>query len=259
MSTSNVYSPDTDISFNDNIVKPLETTTTSIVKTPLIPFWGEDPNILLQSFDYFPVDSMTYNQNLNAISRLIILITFIGFVFTRNFRLIIIGAITLAAIYILFIIQQNNEKSRLLKKEDFKNPTKEMIKNKPNFIDNTFDEPSVTNPFSNVLIPDYEYNLNKKPAPPSFNMNINDEILRKAKQTVADLNPDQPDISDKLFRDLGEQYVFEQSLRPFYSTASTTIPNDQQAFAEFCYGSMISCKEGNPFACARNLSRYTNV
>lgn len=211
MSTSNVYSPDTDISFNDNIVKPLETTTTSIVKTPLIPFWGEDPNILLQSFDYFPVDSMTYNQNLNAISRLIILITFIGFVFTRNFRLIIIGAITLAAIYILFIIQQNNEKSRLLKKEDFKNPTKEMIKNKPNFIDNTFDEPSVTNPFSNVLIPDYEYNLNKKPAPPSFNMNINDEILRKAKQTVADLNPDQPDISDKLFRDL-ENNMFSNNL-----------------------------------------------
>ena len=74
-----------------------------------------------------------------------------------------------------------------------------------------------------------------------------------------DLNPSQPDLADKLFRDLGEQYVFEQSLRPFYSTASSTIPNDQQAFAEFCYGSMVSCKEGNPFACARNLTRHTNV
>jgi hypothetical protein len=37
-----------------------------------------------------------------------------------------------------------------------------------------------------------------------------------------------------------------------------TIPNDQGAFAEFCYGSMISCKEGNNFACARNMSHYTN-
>jgi hypothetical protein len=144
-------------------------------------------------------------------------------------------------------------------KENFKNPTKDLLKQKSVSIENTFDESSSTNPFSNVLIPDYEFNPDKKPAPPCFNMNVNDEILKNAKQTVIELNSGQPDIADKLFRDLGEQYVFEQSLRPFYSTASTTIPNDQKAFAEFCYGSMISCKEGNPFACARNLSRYTNV
>ena len=80
----------------------------------------------------------------------------------------------------------------------------------------------------------------------------------EAKQLVVKSNPNQPDIADKLFKDLGEQYVFEQSLRPFHSNPSTTIPNDQQAFAEFCYGSMVSCKEGNPFACARNLTRHTN-
>ena len=62
----------------------------------------------------------------------------------------------------------------------------------------------------------------------------------------------------KLFKDLGDQYIFEQSLRPFNSTSSTTIPNDQGAFADFCYGSMVSCKEGNMFACARNLARHTN-
>ena len=75
---------------------------------------------------------------------------------------------------------------------------------------------------------------------------------------MSELNPDQPDISDKLFRDLGEQYVFEQSLRQFTSNPSTTIPNDQAGFAEFAYGSMVSCKEGNLFACARNLPKYTN-
>jgi hypothetical protein len=105
---------------------------------------------------------------------------------------------------------------------------------------------------------DYEYNPNKKPAPPAFNKNVNDTILKQAKQLVSEANPDQPDIADKLFKDLGEQLVFEQSLRPFNSNPSTTIPNDQAAFADFCYGSMISCKEGNKFACARNLSRHTN-
>jgi hypothetical protein len=67
------------------------------------------------------------------------------------------------------------------------------------------------------------------------------------------------DIADKIFHDLGEQLVFEQSMRPFYSNPGTTIPNDQTSFAEFCYGSMVSCKEGNKFACARNLGRYTNT
>ena len=121
-----------------------------------------------------------------------------------------------------------------------------------------FDAPKSSNPFSNVLMSDYDYNPDKKPAPPSFNQDVNEEILTSAKKMVQEINHDQPNIQDKLFRSLGEEMVFEQSLRPFHSTSSTTIPNDQQAFAEFCYGSMISCKEGNPFACARNLARHTN-
>jgi hypothetical protein len=238
MSTPNLI----DLSFNNTPPKDL-------------PFWSENPNILFQ-FPYiteiFPVDAMSYNQNLNAISRLVILFTFIGFIFTKNIRLLFIGAITLFSIYILYYMQ-------LKKKESFKDAAQEFLKDKIPSYNDTFMSPTTTNPFSNVLISDYDYNPNKKPAPPSFNIQTNNDILENAKKMVSDLNPDQPDIADKLFRDLGEQYVFEQSLRPFYSTASTTIPNDQQAFAEFCYGSMISCKEGNPFACARNLSRYTNV
>lgn len=123
---------------------------------------------------------------------------------------------------------------------------------------NVFDKPNSNNPFSNVLIPDYEYNPGKKPAPPAFNENTNDQILEQAKKLVSELNPGQPDIAEKLFRDLGEQYVFEQSMRQFSSNPSTTIPNDQTGFAEFCYGSMVSAKEGNLFAAARNLPRYNN-
>ena len=122
----------------------------------------------------------------------------------------------------------------------------------------TFDSPSSSNPFSNVLLPDYDYNPEKKPAPPSFNANVNQSILDQAKQLVVEQNPGQPDIANKLFKDLGEQFEFEQSLQPFYSNSATTIPNDQAGFADFCYGCMVSCKEGNLFACARNLDRYTN-
>jgi len=46
--------------------------------------------------------------------------------------------------------------------------------------------------------------------------------------------------------------MFDRSMVQFNATANTTIPNDQKSFAEFCYGDMISCKEGNALACTRS-------
>ena len=236
-----------------------------------IPFWSENPNILLQSnyiFEFFPIDSMSYNQKLNAISRTVFILTLISFLFTRSFRILIVGTITLVAIYLLHynntLEKEKTNRGSLQYKENFANPALEILKEKgvnmdsTNIDTSTFDTPVSSNPFSNVLLPDYDYNPQKKPAPASFTQNNGNEILKQAKQLVVDANPGQPDIADKLFKDLGEEFVFEQSLQPFYSNAATTIPNDQAGFADFCYGSMISCKEGNLFACARNLDRYTN-
>jgi hypothetical protein len=223
----------------------------------LVPFWAEDPNVILNTkyiTEFFPVEKMTYNQQLNAISRTILLLTLITFALTFKTRILIIGAITIGAIYMLFHYHKKEAK----KNEGFENPALAVLEAYPTDPIETFDAPTDTNPFSNVLLPDYDYNVQKKPAPPSFNVNVQNTILAQAKQLVIDQNPGQPDIAKKLFTDLGEQFEFEQSLQPFYSNASTTIPNDQAGFADFCYGSMVSCKEGNLFSCARNLDRHTN-
>jgi Family of unknown function (DUF5762) len=237
----------------------------------LVPFWSENPNIIFNSkyiMEFFPIESMTYNQKLNAISRTILFLTIVSFVYTRSFRILFIGAITLFSIYLLHYYHvKESQKNVGLKNKvegfegtegEFQNPALEVLKDYPTNPITTFDAPSSENPFSNVLMPDYDYNPKKKPAPPAFNTNVNATILDQAKQLVIDQNPGQPDIADKLFTDLGEQFVFEQSLQPFYSNPATTIPNDQAGFSDFCYGSMVSCKEGNLFACARNLDRYTN-
>lgn len=232
---------------------------------PDIVFWSENPNILFQKdmiFEFFPIHSMGYNQKLNAISRVIIILTIISFLFTRSFRILVIGSITLGAIYLLHLYKKSEEEKKASKTpekklEAFENPALEVLSHYQTD-PSTFDKPTINNPFSNVLIPDYDFNPNKKPAPPAFNENINDSILDNAKKLVQSANPGQPDIADKLFKDLGEQFIFEQSLQPFYSNPSTTIPNDQAGFADFCYGSMVSCKEGNLFACARNLDRHIN-
>jgi len=236
-------------------------------KKRIIPFWGENPNILLDGrfiFEFFPIETMSYNQKMNSVTRTIILLTILGFIFARNIRILLIGLITVGIVFIMHyyhtIEKDKKDKVKSKQTEGFDSgPAYDhLVKQGIPIRNDLFQEPDSSNPFSNVLMTDYDYNANKKPAPPSFNSNINSKILNEAKQLVQDANPDQPDIADKLFKDLGEQLVFEQSLRQFNSNPNTTIPNDQTAFAEFCYGSMISCKEGNNFACARNMSHYTN-
>ena len=143
----------------------------------VIPFWYENPNIFFQYpyvFEFFPVDCMTYNQKLNAISRTILILTLLSFLFTRRVRILIIGAIILVSIYLLhFYKTKEEEKTNELKQktnaaetiEGFENPGLEVLKKYPNLQTQVvFDTPTSSNPFSNVLIPDYEYNPNKKPA-----------------------------------------------------------------------------------------------
>ena len=228
-----------------------------------IPFWGDNPNVILQSdyiFEFFPVEEMTYEQKLNAISRGVIILGIVGFLLTQNVRMLIVSVLTLVSIFLFRMhTERENEKKKKVIEEKFENPADTVLKSASVLRDvNVFESPDSSNPFGNALVTDYEYNPNKKPAPPAFNSGISDQILDKAKTLVKELNPDQPDISDKLFKDLGEQYVFEQSLRQFTSNPSTTVVNDQTGFADFCYGSMTSCKEGNLFSCVRNLPRHTN-
>lgn len=227
----------------------------------IIPFWSDNPNILLNNdfmFELFPVEKMSFEQKLNAISRLVVLLTLMSFFYTKSVRILLIGAVSLFFIFMLHKSKtvENNEIKK--KKEGFSNEEGSPADPfKTADLKDVFREPDSTNPFGNVLVTDYIYNPKRKPAPPAFNQKVNDDIIEQAKEVVRKSNPDQPDITEKLFKDLGDQYVFEQSLRPFHSTASTTIPNDQQSFSEFCYGGMVSCKEGNAFACAKtNAGNY---
>jgi Family of unknown function (DUF5762) len=218
-----------------------------------IPFWTENPNIIMnQEFitEFFPTTEMTFNQKLNAISRSIILMTIVVTMITRSIRVVVGAILTLGSIVLLHHYHKNQEE------ESFSNPALDTLKQNNKPIGDVFDTPTSSNPFSNVLITDYEDNPNKKPAPPLTGAKAYNDVLNNAKKLVDEANPDQPNVSDKLFHSVNEKLNFEQSLRPFHSTASTTIPNDQGAFAEFCYGSMKSCKEGNLFACARNTSHY---
>lgn len=212
-------------------------------------FWGDDPNVLIKTIDLFPSDSMNFTEQINALTRFILLFSFLLSLIFQKSSFFLIGCLTIFIIWVYFVTRPFYQK-----KEGFE------IQSKNGLVDLTdkqvFDTPHSKNPFSNVLLTDYVDNPFKLPAPPCDEPNHATNILQKAKDMVKKANPTFPNISEKLFKNLGDQYQFEQSLQPFYSNSSTTIPNDQKAFTDFCYGDLISCKEGNVFACARNLPRY---
>lgn len=239
-----------------------------------VPFWAENPNILMNPTyltEFFPSGDMSYNQKMNAITRMILVLTLFIYFITGKTRSILFGILSIGLVYLVHYYSVDRKKQ---KTDTFTGLGGQTKKDSPALAvlgekadsdliapTEVFQQPSANNPFSNVLLTDLNGNPEKKPAPPAYNDQTNQNILLAAKEAVMIANPGQPDISDKLFKDLGEQLTFEQSMRQFYSTPSTTTPDDQKAFAEFCYGSMISCAEGNKFACARNAAamRHTFV
>lgn len=225
-----------------------------------VPFWSKNPNIIFDKdhiLEFFPTEEMSFNQKLNAITRVVLLMTVGTFAYTQHVQILLVGATSLFFIFMLYQYRIADGKDEGFEMSPVLIDT--GVDTTHANMDSVFQAPSSNNPLGNVLVTDYLYNPKRKPAPPAYNESVSANITEKAKQMVIDNNPNNPDIADKLFKDLGDQYMFEQSMQPFYSTASTTIPNDQEAFTEFCYGSMVSCKEGNAFACAKNNSTKYNL
>ena len=222
-------------------------------------FWLNNPSILLKQSDIselWPASTMTPERKINAITRLVVILTLLGYLITRKEKFLVTGAITLVVIVILYFIQSKKNKEV----EGFVNP--DMNPDAFKLSKNTFmhTQPSITNPAMNVLLTEIVDNPERKPAElayePIVNADINKQTIDMVKKNFND-----PNIDVRLFKDLGDSYTFDQSMRTWYATANTQIPNDQGAFAEFCYGDMISCRDetNNEEACMRNAPpRWTN-
>ena len=143
-------------------------------------------------------------------------------------------------------------------KEGFSKMKEESEKTIPlnKFLKKDFSPTTPANPLSNALLTDIEDNPDKKSAPPSFQRDVYGNINTNTKEMIKHVNPDSKDIDEKLFSTLGENFDFDMSMRQFYSTPNTRIVNDQGAFAQYLYGNMPSCKEGDVIQCASNNQRY---
>ena len=215
-------------------------------------FWSNDPTILFRKdslFEVYPTEKMSYEEKVNAITRLVIYISILGYLATMNSRLLIAGAVTLLGIFIFGKMQKQKITREMLKEnfevpvdptsDDFTPQSKAVMK----YIKGEFQEGTKKNPFSNVLLTDIMDNPTKKSAPPSFNPEVEQDITKNIKNTVQMLNPTLKNSSQQLFGDLADQFDLDQSNRAFYSTANTRVANDQGAFGKYLYGDMPSSKD----------------
>jgi Family of unknown function (DUF5762) len=236
-----------------------------------IPFWSNEPTILLNKNyigELWPTPKMTYEQKLNAVSRLVILLSILGFIFTMSVKMLIVGVITLVVLFVLYKTQPQKITKDTLKEsfvnsasnvEDDVDQSRQKIINPETletFLKSQFEENTKTNPMANVLLTDIGDNPNRKSAPPAFNVDVYEDITKSTKKMVQKLNPGIKNTNKQLFGDLGEKWNLDQSMRRFYSTANTKVANDQGAFAQFLYGNMPSAKEGDPFALVQDNPRY---
>ena len=205
-------------------------------------FWLENPNVLLNKnyiTEIWPQDNFDLDRKLNSITRLILILAILGFLFTKSSYIIVSAAVS---IVVLVMIHKSKSAS---KKEGMANLDVKL--NKEDFeelLNEEFTMPTKKNPFMNVLIGEYKENPKRKPAAPIYNEEVLDDATKKSRK------------DERLYKNLGDNLTFQNSLRNFYSTANTSIPNNQKDFANFCYGNMPSCKEGDEFMCEKNSGSF---
>ena len=230
-------------------------------------FWLNSPTILFKKeviLQVVPTNEMSFEEKLNAVSRFVIVLTLLGYLLTRSLKFIYLGITSLIIIIVYYNYKRTNKKEGFsgdigngepvpfeMNQQTILNP--ETLET---YLKSDFVETNKKNPLGNVLLTDIGDNPLRKAAPPSFNTEVYEDINNSTKKMIQSLNPGIKNTNKQLFGDLGEKFEFDQSMMQYYSTPNTKIPNDQGAFANYLYGDMPSCKDGDTIQCVKDNFRY---
>lgn len=201
-------------------------------------FWFNQYSSLFNKnnlLNIIPYSHMDLNSKLNAVFRLSIYFSIIMFIFKKDYRylgiIIIMGVLTV-------IIHRTAPKhlENNLQVED-------------NKIDSNLNEdaegcklPSKTNPFMNPTFEDFEKG-NLKKACNSYD----NPIIR---------NMEEEYFNSGLYREQTDVFGRANSYREFYTMPVNSIVNDSVKFAEWCYKSPPTCREGNAMQCYADLHNH---
>lgn len=209
----------------------------------MVNYWLNEPDILIDKdyiFNLIPSGYKKRNENFNAITRLIIVIIFLCCLVRPKecINYLSMGLMFLVILSGYFIYLRGSKR-----REGFSQDLVNKIAPTQPLSNKYYTLPTKQNPFMNVMLPEINQNPYRKRAAPSYLPPIENQIY--------DL-----EIDPNLFKDLGDAVSFHDSMRQFYSTPSTTVPNDQEGYLDFLFHNMPSCKDQGYLECTNRAYKY---
>jgi len=182
--------------------------------------WFEDTTALLENITQFiPNGEMSYEEQLNSLVRFAIYFAALWFFYAMNYNVFYIPIFVMLFTFIVYAPMKYNSD------ESFKNEDQDQ--------EQTCVKPTINNPFMNVMLTDYVDNPNRGPACE----NVEEQIKEG--------------FEYNLYKDVDDVWERNNSQRQYYTNPSTTIPNDVESFANWCYKVPYSCKSGDMEACLK--------
>ena len=201
-------------------------------------FWFNHYNSLFNKNNFLniiPYNHMNINSKLNAIFRLSIYFSILMFIFKKDYRylsiIIIIGILTVIIYRTIPKKLENNLQIASNNTDTNLNEEAEGCK-----------IPTRKNPFMNPTFEDYETG-NLKKACNSYD----NPIIR---------NMEEEYFNSGLYREQTDIFGKANSFREFYTMPVNSIVNDSVKFAEWCYKTPPTCREGNAIQCYADLHNH---
>lgn len=200
--------------------------------------WFKDPIGFLQNerlSKFIPESHSPLSDQLNAIMRFALYYGAFIFVFRRSYAAVYVPLVIAVITYLVY----TTEDGALRERESMRTQRNEGV---DDITGESCTMPNRSNPFMNVLLSDYESNPTRPRAC---------DISRPKNAQAAEAM-----FEHNLYRDADDVFNRNASSRNFYTTASTTIPNDQAGFANWLYGMPKTCKEGDGDVCAVHVHKF---
>ena len=184
--------------------------------------WFRDPLGLLSDdriARFVPLPNTQLAEQLNAVMRFALYYAAAMLLLRRVATAIYVPLLVGGLTYLVFTADESARKHRAPELGEELDPVSGRACTKPNR----------ENPYMNVLISDYQKRPSRAPA-----CDARAPRTRKRAEKAYEHN---------LYRDVDDVFKRNTSSRQFYTTPSTTIPNDQDAFARWLYSTGPTCKE----------------
>ncbi len=186
--------------------------------------WFDNPRLLFQKkevFKFWPHPGQSFEQRINSSSRFIIYAMCGLYLMKRDIRIIVLGLVALAGLYIMYNA-----------------PTSDYKKTN-NPVQGPCQKPTMENPMGNVLLTDYITNPQRPPA------------CSTVKDKYMEMQMGVGNGRSRAPLPHHQQYAMA---RQFITSPVSQIPNDQTNFAEFLYGAKNRplCRD-NPAMCDPNM------